>query len=61
MSLAIRRRARREPGEAESTQGFAPIPGEPEARRDVTEDGPTSQRNERERVKLAGRQGFEPR
>jgi hypothetical protein len=41
-------------------KGFAPIPGEPQARRDVTEDVRPSRLNERERVKLAGTQGFEP-
>ena len=32
-----------------------------EMNRDVTEDLPTSQAKERERLRLAGRQGFEPR
>jgi len=39
------------------TEGFAPIPSEPQARRDVTEDVPTS--HERSDVALKT-EGFEP-
>ena len=41
-------------------QGFAPIPGEPKASRDVTE--PADQPKSEPKVsEVAGRQGFEPR